>query len=136
MEINITRFFNEAEPFNFSASAAERGENAGRETWANAVAEGESNAILRTPEQIEALRRYVKEFGAWEEEEIASWSDSECNALFIQLISGDMREIESVCMGDDGEIDWTEYKRLAKEGTIHGNIYRCYDGKVWYYLWS
>ena len=33
MQINITRFFNEACPRDYSASAAEIGENAGADTW-------------------------------------------------------------------------------------------------------
>ena len=36
MEINITRFVTECDPFNFSASQAERGDNVGPETWSNA----------------------------------------------------------------------------------------------------
>ena len=94
MEIDITNFFNNAEPFDFSASVAERGENAGRDTWNNAKREGAASPLLTTPEQLDALRSYVKGFGAWDDDEIAAWDDAECNALFIQLISGDMREIE------------------------------------------
>jgi hypothetical protein len=136
MEIDITRFFNDAEPFDFSSSVAERGQNAGKETWANAKREGAESPLLTTPEELEALRSYVKEFGAWEDAEIQGWSEAECNALFIQLISGDMREMESLCMGDDGELDWPEIERLQQEGTISSNIYRGDDDKVYYYLGS
>ena len=134
MEIDITEFFKDAEPFEFSASRAERGDNAGPETWANAVAEGESSPLLTTPDQIEALREHVKGFGAWDDEEIAAWSDAECNALFIQIISGDMREIESLCTGDDGEVDWAKYEELSLERTIGGDLYRGEDGRIYYYL--
>jgi hypothetical protein len=136
MEIDITEFFNSAEPFEFSASMAERGQNAGRETWRNAVAEGTDSPLLTTPEQIEALRQWAKESGGWDAAERAAWSDAECNALFIQLISGDMRELESLCMGDNGEIDWQEAEKLSHAGTIGGNLYRGDDGKVYYYLGS
>ena len=134
MEIDITSFFNEAEPYDFSASVAERGENAGRDTWRNAVEEGGKSPILTTAEQLEALRKYAAGFGAWDGEEIAAWSDDECNALFIQLISGDMREIEALCTTDDGEVDWAEYERLAEKGTISASLYRGDNGRIYYYL--
>jgi hypothetical protein len=140
MEINITRFFQDADAFEFSASVAERGQNAGKETWSNAVREGTDSPLLKTPEELQALRDYVRGFGAWDDEEIAAWSDAECNALFVQLISGDMREMESLCIGDDGEIDWTRYEELANEGTISGSIYRAdigdNVGDIFYYLGS
>ncbi len=114
MEIDITRFFNEADPSEFSASRAERGQNAGPKTWANAKTEAAKSPLLTTPEQLEALRRYVQDFGAWSEEEIAAWDDVECNATFIQLVSGDMREA-----GAEGD---------------GGNSYRGDDGRVYYSL--
>ena len=136
MEIDITRFFTEAEPYEFSGSMAERGDNAARETWNNAKREATESPLLTTEEELSALRSYVKEFGAWDDVEIAAWDSVECNALFVQLISGDMREIESLCMGDDGEVDWNEHERLANRGTISGNLYRGDDGRVYYYLGS
>lgn len=116
MEIDITAFVENADPFDYSHSIAEGGENAGKETWAAALTEGASSPLLTTPEQLEALRKYVKDFGAWSDEEIAAWSDAECNALFIQLISGDLREAHL-----DGELTedaWADYERRA------GNIFR------------
>ena len=44
-EINVTALVTEGEMFEFSASRAERGQNAGPETWANAKAE----AAVSTP---------------------------------------------------------------------------------------
>ena len=131
MEIDITRFFNEADPFEFSASRAERGQNAGPETWANAKAEGAASPLLTTPTQLDALRSYVKEFGAGSEEEIAAWTAEECNALFIQLVSGDMREA-----GAEGvtveEFDWAAYEKMCE--SHGGNFYRGDDGRVYYSL--
>jgi hypothetical protein len=132
MEIDITTFFNETEPYEFSASISEMGNSAGKITWANACSRGETAPLLTTPEQLEALRKYVKGFGAWDDEEIAAWSDAECNALFIQLVSGDMREVESLCVGDDGEVDWTKYEELAEQGTTGGNLYRGDEGRIYY----
>lgn len=128
MDINITRFFREADPFEFSASRAERGQNAGAETWANAKREGEESPLLTTPEQIDALRDYVKDFGAWSDEEIAAWSDTECNALFIQLVSGDIREAGL----DTDSPDWAQYQKDSEKGRIAGNLYPGDDGEVYY----
>lgn len=132
MEINITRFVTDADPFDFSASRAERGDNAGPDTWKNAVAEGSNDPLLTTTEQLDALREYVKGFGAWDDDEIAAWSDAECNALFIQLISGDMREAGMDVELD--EFDWEEYEQCARAGQISGNIYKGDDGQIYYYL--
>jgi len=132
MEINITRFFKEAEPFEFSASIAERGPNAGPETWANAVREGADAPLLRTRKQIEAGRKFFAEFGAWDDKEVAGWSAAEINALFIQYISGDIRELESLCIDDDGEIDWDRYEELSREGSINGNMFKGTDGRIYY----
>jgi hypothetical protein len=89
--------------------------------------------LLTTPEQIEALREYVKGFGAWDAEEIAAWDDSECNALFVQLISGDMREagMDDV---DPEDFDWEEYERQASEGHISSRIWRGNDDQIYFYL--
>ena len=130
MEIDITRFFHEANAFEFSASRAERGQNAGAETWANAKEEGARAPLLSTPDEIEALRKYVKDFGAWSEEEIAAWDDVECNALFIQLISGDIRET-GMFAGDS--FDWEQYDRGAEKGRWGGNLYKSAD-KIYYSL--
>lgn len=131
MEIDISRFFEEAEPFNYSASAAELGQDAGRITWANANRDSAEWRLLDTPEKLEAWRDDVRGFGAWEDEEIAAWSDEECNALFLQFVSGDIREMESLC-GDD----WAEYARLSERGTVSGRMYRGDDGAVYFYIGS
>jgi hypothetical protein len=136
MEINITRFFNDADAYEFSASRSERGDNAGQETWRNSLKQAEETPLLSTSEQLQEMRDYARETGAWTDDEIAEWSDSELNALFIQVVSGDMREIESLCTTDDGETDWEEYERLANAGTISGSIFRADDGDVFYYLGS
>lgn len=133
MEINITRFVTECDPFNFSASQAERGDNVGPETWSNAKTEAAREPLLTSPEQLDALRDYVGGFGAWEDDEIAAWSANECNALFIQLVSGEMREagMDDV---DVEDFDWEKYERSAENGNISGNIFRAADGQIYYCL--
>lgn len=77
--------------FLFSHSRAEGGDNAGPETWANAMVQAEITPLMKE-EDLEDFRKYIGEFGAWEDEEIAGWNLQECNALLIQFIAGDVRE--------------------------------------------
>jgi hypothetical protein len=126
MEINITAFVRDADPYEFSGSMAERGENAAKITWQNAMGEG---FLLKTSADFDALRAHVKEFGAWSEEEIAAWSDQECNALFVQLISGDMREA-----GMEGEIEEFDWQAYEENDSVAHNIFKGDDGEIYYYL--
>lgn len=131
MEIDITTFVREADPFEYSASYAERGENAATETWRNALALAARAPLLHTGEALDALRAYMKGFGAWEDKEIEAWSADECNALFIQLVSADMREAG---MDDVDEFDWEEYEHRVAFGESSGRIYRGDDGHIYFYL--
>jgi hypothetical protein len=139
MELDITDFVTNAEPYEFSASVAERGPNAGPQTWANAVTEGASKPLLTTPDQIEEFRDYMGDFGAWDDAERAAWSDAECNALLIQLISGDMRE-SGMDSCDIEDFDWDQYQKDSEDGRISGRIYRAdtdeHTGRIFYYIGS
>ncbi len=130
MEIDITRFFYNAEPFNFSGSRLERGNNAAQETWDNALEEAERSPLLTTNDQLTALRDHMRGFGAWDDMEITDWTKVQCNAMFIQLVSGDMRESGL----DTDEINWGKYEKAADEGRVPGNIYRGDNDRIYYYL--
>ena len=115
MEINITRFFEEACPKDYSASVAEIGSNAGADTWSAACEDSADFMMLDTDEKREAFKDYVRGFGAWTDEEINAWSTIELNALFIQFVSGDIREhevtvlpegqsVESFYFGPNGQV--------------------------------
>ena len=135
MELDVTRFVETAEPFEFSASRAERGDNAGPETWNNAKAEAAESPLLTDPADLDTFRDYMRGFGAWEKDEIDGWTETECNALLIQLISGDLREAESLCPGDGpGGIDWTEQEKLAQAGTISSRMFLGDGERVFYYV--
>jgi len=110
MEINITSLL-ETDMYDFAHSAAEGGQDAGRNTW-NAALKG-PRPLLQTPEEFEAFRDYVKGFGAWEAEEIAAWDENECQALFLQMIAGDVRQCPAILEGvnfyereEDGKAVW------------------------------
>jgi hypothetical protein len=129
MEIDITSFFENAEPFKFSHSIAEGGRNAGPNTWRAALEEASAAPLLTTPEQINALRDHMHGYGAWEDDEINAWPPQECNALFIQLVSSDMREADL----DAETPDWDAYERGVKDGRFGGAIFRSAD-RIYYGL--
>mgnify|MGYP001194031171 CR=1 FL=1 len=109
MEINITRFYNEAAPMDYSASIAEIGQDAGPSTWRAALDDAPDYNMLDTDDKRDAFRTHVKAFGAWSDEEIAAWDTTQLNALFIQFVAGDMRnnEAERIYVGDDKQIYYT-----------------------------
>jgi hypothetical protein len=129
MEIDITNFVYGTDTWEFSGSQMTHGPDAGRQTWKAAKAQAADSPLLTTEEELEALRDHMRGYGAWDAEEIAAWSVDDCNALFIQLISGDMRESgmdDCVMDGSDSEalFDWEAYHEDSSEGRISGRIYR------------
>ncbi len=139
MEIDVTRFVETADACEFSASRMELGDNAGKITWDNAKREAAESPLLPL-DATDEFNAWVRGFGAWDKEEIESWDATDRNALLIQFISGDLRQLESLCAPDDeseGElygIDWQKAEALASEGTISGNIYCGDDGRVYFYM--
>jgi len=135
MELNITEVFNAIAPRDYSASVAEIGANAGAHTWRAAVDDSPDYMLLGTEEKREAFRDHIKGFGAWSDEEVAAWPDVELNALFLQMIAGDMREAD-LHAGMTPE-EWAEYQEAAEAGRVSGCIFGgplSTDGQIYYYL--
>ena len=130
MELNITRFFKEASPMDYSASVAEIGNDAARSTWQAAVDDSDDYPMLDSDEKREEFRRYVKGFGAWTEDEIRAWSDQELNALLIQMIAGDIREAKL----DTDNPDWEQYEKDSEAGRVAGRIFKGSDSEIYYYI--
>lgn len=125
MEINITKFFMEACPKDYSASVAEIGDHAGAYTWQAAKDDSQDYMMLDTEEKQQAFRDYAGKFGAWSDEEIAGWDIEELNALFIQFISCEMRE-----HGLSVDSDWDEYEETEGAGCLFKGI----DGQYYFYV--
>lgn len=128
MEINITGIFYTGQAHLYSASAAELGEDAGKITWANAQAYASKHRMLDTEDQLEAFRQFVKDTGGWTQEEISQWSNQELNALFVQFVSGDMREAGL----DTPSPDWEQYEIDAMEGRVSSRFFKSDDNQVFY----
>lgn len=96
-----------------SGSRAELGDNAGPYTWNNCleVADRLGDAIGL---DYDDARDHFAEYGAWEREEIDAWSERELQALVIQEVAADLRELE--------------------RGEESGRVFVADDGKVWIYL--
>jgi hypothetical protein len=135
LELDITDFFKTEDAYLFSASAFEMGDNAGKITWNNAKREAKNYLHWLDGENArENLRDYFGQFGAWEKEEIAGWTDGELVALLIQFISGDIREA-GLDLDRFEDIDWQEYEQQAQEGRIPGKIFFIEEtGRVYYFI--
>lgn len=130
MEIEITTL-SEMNCFALSHSAFKGGENASQNTWNASKKEAENTPLLNTPERLQAMRDFARESGGWDREEIAAWSDNELNALFLQWISGDVRELGADSLD---EIDWKEAEEMQSEGKSPSNIFKGDDGNIYFYL--
>ena len=111
----------------FSGSVFELGDNAGLITWTNAMQYAESAAIIP---DANAAREFFESFGAWSADELKEMTDQEVNALALQFIAGDLREIEDLCADENGDIDWDEYEELASAGQLSGAYY-AHEGRVY-----
>jgi hypothetical protein len=122
MYINITNLI-EMDCFDLSHSAAEGGQDAGRNTWdaSKAAAAEMRPPLLDTEEKLEAMRDFAKSSGGWTEEEIGEWSADGLNALFLQWIAGDVRQCPAILEG-------VEFEEREEE-TLEGDS----RSKVWYF---
>lgn len=142
MQLDVTNLIRYLESELCSGSVAELGDDAAKITWNNALDEARSNNLLDDDEKRQAFRDYVKGFGAWDDEEINSWSDYELNALLIQLISGDIRESEALSdccdLLHDGEA-WRAYQAESEAGQVSGRLFRVEStenepAKIYYHI--
>lgn len=125
MELNVTRLIDE-NCEQFSASRMELGDHAGEITWNNALQYTKEYPLV-TGDQLDAVRQYLAGFGAWTKQELSYMSDNEVNALLLQFIAGDIREMEN-CES------YEEYEQGCMQGTYSGALYRGDDGQWYYYV--
>lgn len=134
MELDITPYFSaQITPCELSGSVAELGVRAGEITWSASCAASADLMILDDDEKREAFRSWVEQSGGWDAEEIAQWSDVELNALLLQWISGDLREM-GVHEGDEA-IEWATIEEQQADGAIPSNICRGVGGTILFCLY-
>jgi hypothetical protein len=128
MELDITHMVDDADEMpTLSGSIAELGNNAGRITWTNSIAYGQSQPLLRTDDERDAARAHFREYGAWSEDEIAAWSEDHLQAIMCQDVAAAIREREAF---DSDE----EFQQACESGEASGRIYRGDDGRWYFYL--
>jgi hypothetical protein len=133
MELNITKFFSEANPAYYSASQAELGQNAGRITWENSVDAGSEWQLLKTPAEFDAMRAHAISSGGWSESEVDAWSNDELQALCIQWVCGDIREgFDWSEDARDGLTPWEFYESLAEAGQVASSLFRTDSGEIYW----
>lgn len=109
-----------------SGSVAELGENAGEITWRNSMEMGKRFPVV-TADQIDELRDYYADFGAWEREEIDAWTFEEMNGMVTQEAAAEKRELDRFETTAD-------YHEAAERGTVSGNIYFDDEGNMFIQL--
>ena len=130
MEINITTLA-AMDCFPLSHSRAEGGETAGRDTWSASKEQAEETPLLDTEEKLQAMRDFARSSGGWDSKEVAAWSAQEVNALLLQWIAGDCRELGADRLED---IDWEEAEKWQSEGQAPSNLFKGIDGNIYFYL--
>lgn len=128
MELDVTHMVENADDMpELFGSVAELGQNAAKYTWNNAKAYAEDKPLLTNDDMRDNAREFLKGFGAWEAEEIAAWTDTELNALIVQFIAGDIREMEAF----DSE---EEYREASENGQVSGRLGKGDNGRWYFYV--
>ena len=126
MEINVTHIM-ARDLSDYSDSIANSGlQNIGQITWRNACEACEAMSTPLVPyEEQDTLRDWIREFGAWDDAEIAEMTDVETNALLLQFIAGEGQGY--IRAEDEGRLgEW-----LEQEG---GRLYRDETGEWYFYV--
>jgi hypothetical protein len=122
MEIDVTRLVEEIDCGQLSGSVAELGSNAGNITWSNCMELAKEMPVV-DQEHADEIRDYFREYGAWDREEIDTWTLQELSAMCLQEAAANIREFESCD-------SWDEYQKDAEAGRFSGQLYRDDSGKV------
>jgi hypothetical protein len=114
-----------------SHSASEGGQNAGRNTWRASMDAAEDYPLLDSEEKLEAMRDFAASSGGWTRGEIGDWDSDQLNALLLQWVASDCRQLGADNLS---EIDWEAAEDLQKSGSAPSNLFRGIDGSIYFYL--
>ena len=132
MEIEITSLL-ELDAWELSHSPAEGGWTSGRDCWKASQKAADEHCLLDNEDKLQAMRDFAISSGGWTETEIERWTPTEVNALFLQWVAGDIRQLGADSLD---EIDWDKASGLQREGVVSINLYKGDDGRFYYYLGS
>jgi hypothetical protein len=126
MEIDITEFVRaELSSARFySSSNAESGPTAGEDTWEHCKERAENWGVLLLPgaEHIDAARSFIREFGAWTDDDAVMTDDIETRALVLQFVMGDLREAGWTSAYPD-EAEQDKVREAQEDGQINSTVY-------------
>lgn len=77
------------------------------------------------------MRDFARSSGGWTKAEIERFTPTKVNALFLQLVAGDIRQLGADSLD---EIDWNKAEELQSEWQAPSSLYKGDDGRVYYYL--
>jgi len=130
MEIKITSLLVEGlDAWNISNSVANLGKRAAQITWNNARKRAkQAPQLLQQPNELEAFRNHMEEMGFGYDEDLDSFTHLDWNALFLQLIAGDLRDAGYDSLED---VDWEDDH---PDGDLGGRMFKGTDGELYYYI--
>ena len=135
MEIDITDLLtNHAKDrICYASSQAEYGPNVAKETFNNSCELAQEEPPLRTVAELEALIDHLTSAGFSESPELRDRPLYELNALFIQLVMGDLFEMGDPDPTPEGLSD-PDLLEAQREGRYPSNIFVSDAGRIYYYL--
>jgi hypothetical protein len=139
MDINISTFWGEFCPSDYSASAAEIGQSAGADTWRAAWEHRNEWPVLPNADAIDAFLAMVRSSGGWSDDDIRKWTNADVRSLALQWLASDMRDVFQLRFGqriDPASIDWPAVRARMESGQVSGSFYRADDGQVFWGIYE
>lgn len=127
MELNVTQIVRAHLDGNppahlCSGSRAELGESAGRITWDTSGNLADTlTGFLETEDEFQEVRGHIKEYGAWDAEEIAAFTPRDLRAFIVQEVMAEIRHLEN---SDLDLEDFTEEEFQEATENEGGRLYR------------
>lgn len=117
LELNIQKFYDEADTYQFSNSVWNSGDpDIAKHTYQNAL---NYPPLLTNTDQIQKAREYFKE-------RVSEWGDlpdNKIQAILIQWISAEIQEFNSCD-------NMADYEKQTKDGHVSGSIFES-EGDLW-----
>ena len=119
MEINITKYVNYPPNQPIYGSMANLGTDAATMTFNNAKEYASGCDLLDTPEKVAAFKKHIDGYGAWDKDEVESWSHDELVALLCQCIEADIQDFGPIDESRDTNPDEGGYCFRGSDGEYY-----------------
>lgn len=129
MEIMINGLIND-DMGSLSGSRMELGDNAASITWNNSKNAASVLGYVNDENREEVID-YFAQYGAWALGDMITWSNQELCAMIVQEVASQCREFSE---DNIEEWDWLEYEEQARQGRIHGQLFKCEKGDFYIQL--